>query len=241
MLGMWICTISFIVIIGAFIFFNAKITRGFKVETSWVLIALVPGVFYLIGSGKLSEFSGFGLELKLMQASAKPFSLNSDGAKIATSPLTVEEKGGSLGAIPELVRRKVQALALKVGKKNYYNNDAILAYLDELTKYDFFKYIVFLTEGETFKGIIPARSVYEQMKQKKLDLVRALEEGKTDKSIGIIDSYVRVTSSKQDALKKLEENNLTEIPVTDDEGRLIGIVDRGKLTSSILLELLTRS
>jgi hypothetical protein len=49
---------------------------------------------------------------------------------------------------------------LTVEKKNaeYYKYAAFKTYLEELTKFDFFKYVLFV-EGDVFKGFVNARSL----------------------------------------------------------------------------------
>lgn len=239
MMWTWGLIGAFFVILLALIVTHAKVNGGFKGETSWVAIALSPAVVYLLATGQLQEFGGFGLQFKLREASAKPVSLRLEGSKIEPIPVTLGEKGGTAD-IPELVRRRVAALTFQVGRRGYYYGPAIRQYLEELNQYEFFRYCVFTGPDGKFRGLVPARSLLEQLRRQSLDVVRVIEDG----AVNLIDSLVTVTlaanSNKREALKKMDEHNLAELPVVDEAGRFIGVIERDKLTNSILLELVAK-
>ncbi len=236
---MWLLVGAFFVILLSLTITHAKVNGGFKVETSWIAIALSPAIIWLLATGQLAEFSGFGLGFKLREASAKPFSLNLEGSKIDPIPLKLGEKEG-VQRIPSLVRSRVSALTFELGRRGYYYGPAIRKYLDELTKYDFFRYVVFTSRDGEFRGLVPARALLDQMRAGNIDLVRLIEEGIVDKLSGLVTASVWTTSNKREALKIMEGKNVAELPVVNDDKRFVGIVERDKLTSSILLELVAR-
>lgn len=235
----WVWIASFFVILIAFILIHLRVNREFKVETPWVAIALAPAVMWLLGTGQLAEFSGFGLGFKLREASAKPFSLSLEGSAIEPVPLVLGEKGG-VSEIPELVRRQVAALTFQLGRRGYYYGPAIRQYLEELTRYDFFRYCVFAGPDGKLGGLVPARRLLEQLRRRELDIVAIIEAGSIDRIDGLVTVAVPVNSNKREALKRMDEQSLAELPVVDQAGRFVGIVERDKLTSSILLELVAR-
>lgn len=236
---MWMLVAAFFLILLALIAINAKVNGGFKIETSWVAMALSPAVIWLLATGQLAEFSGFGVGFKLREASAKPFSLTLEGSKIEPAPLTLGEKAG-IAEIPELVRRRVAALTLQLGRRGYYYGPAIRQYLEELTRYDFFRYCVFTGADGKFRALVPAKILLDQIRWQNVDIVKVIEEGSVNLLDGLVTASVAVTNNKRDALKKMDDNNLAELPVVNEAGRFVGIIDRDKLTSSILLELVTR-
>jgi CBS domain-containing protein len=231
--------VSFFIILLALIIINTKVNGGFKIETSWIAIAVSPAIIWLISTGQLAEFSGFGLAFKIKQASAKPFSLKLEGDSIDPASVPVGEKEG-MGMIPKLIEQKVSALAFKLNRKGYYNNQAIGNYLEELTQHDFFKYAVFIRPDKSFSGIISAKDLLKQMNEQNIDLVNVIEEGAIDRITGIVTVSVSTTSPKRDALKIMEGRKLSELPVVNEIGQFIGIVERDKLTSSILLQLISQ-
>ena len=98
---------------------------------------------------------------------------------------------------------------------------------------------MFLDQAGKFKGLIPARSLYDQLRIQNLDIVNILETADIKSLKGLISSSITNTGSKRDALEKMARENLSELPVTDEDGHFTGIIQRDKLTSSILLDLVT--
>lgn len=234
-----ILVVSFFIILLALIIINAKVNGGFKIETSWIAIAVFPAIIWLISTGQLAEFSGFGLAFKIKQASAKPFSLKLEGDSIDPASVQLEEKGGE-DMIPGLIERKVAALAFELKRKDYYSKKVISDYLEELTQHDFFKYAVFVRSDKSFSGIMSARDLLKQIKEQNIDLVKIIEDGAIDRLSGIVTVSVSTKSSKRDALKIMEGRKLSELPVVNEIGQFVGIVERDKLTSSILLQLISQ-
>ena len=85
--------------------------------------------------------------------------------------------------------------------------------------------------------MVPARVLLDQLRAGTTDIVRVIETGAIDQIRGVVAASVSTTSNKRDALKLMEEKNLAEVPVVDEAKRFVGIVERDKLTSSILLDL----
>ena len=165
---------SFFLILVVLIVVNVKVNGEFKIETSWIAIALFPAVIWLITSGQLAQFSGFGLEFSLKQASDNPFTLDLDGDKINPTFKDVGVKGGA-GKIPALINQRITALAFVLKNEKYnYDNEIIRAYLEQLTQHNFFKYAVFLNADTSFHGLMPARDLLKKMSQH--DLAKEIKE-----------------------------------------------------------------
>lgn len=109
---MWALIASFFLILLVLVLINAKVNGGFKVETSWIAVALSPTIIWLLTTGQLAELSGFGFAFKLREASAKPFSLSLEGAKIEPALVPLGEKGG-MAMLQELEQRRIAALTLQ--------------------------------------------------------------------------------------------------------------------------------
>jgi len=233
---MWVLVGSFFAILLGLILVNTKVNGGFKIETSWVAIALSPAVIWLLAAGQLAEFSGFGLAFKLREATAKPVSLKLDGSKIEPVAITVDEKRG-VGNIPELVLKRVAALRLELGRRGYYAASAIREYLEQLTRYDFFKYVVFVGNDGRFRGLVPAKMFLDQVRRDNFDVVGVIEHGTLNLVDGVVTATVASNSNKRDALKRMDDAGQAELPVVDEAGRFLGMIERDKLTSSIVLDL----
>jgi len=230
--------VSFFVILAIIIFINYKINKEFKIDMSWLALGLAPVVIWLLSTQQLSEFSGFGLAFKLKAATLKPVSLQVDGNLIKPEQIVIQEKGGT-GKIEEFKRNRVAALTLEIGKKGYYLNHAIEEYLEELTPYSFFKYVLFKNKSGEFHGIIPGIKLLEELQTKNLDLVQRIESGDISQIAGLSTISVQSGTSKQIALQLMESNGLSELPVVDESQSFIGVVERNKITSSIVVQLVS--
>jgi len=233
-----IFAVLFFVILVIIIFINYRINHEFKIDMSWLALGLTPVVIWLLSTQQLSEFSGFGLAFKLKAATLKPVSLKVDGNFINPEKIIIQEKGGT-GKIEEFKRNRVAALTLEVGKKGYYLNHAIEEYLEELTPYSFFKYVLFKNKSGEFYGIIPGIKLLEQLQTKNLDLVQRIESGEISKIPGLSTISVQRGTSKQKSLQLMDSNGLSELPVVDESQSFIGVVERNKITSSIVVQLVS--
>lgn len=233
---MWIFIVLFFAIIGLIALVNYKLNSEFKIESSWLALGLAPMVIWLITAGQLSEFSGFGLAFKLNQAKAAPLSMQTDGNVIRPEKISSDEKG-SYKKIDLFKRNRIAALTLKIGKKGYYVNHVIIEYLTELTPKSFFKYVLFVNESGEFKGIISGLELLQKMQDQGLDLVPLIENGEALDLVGVNRISVKSNASKQISLQLMEENGLSELPVINGSNVFVGVVERNKITSSIVAQL----
>ena len=234
----WIFVTLFFCILITIAFINFKLNGEFKIETSWLALSLTPVIIWLLTTQQLSEFSGFGLAFKLNKVTAAPVSLKLDGDKIIAEQVSHDEKEG-LVKIDEFKKNKVAAITLEVGKQGYYANGAIRRYLLELTQFSFFKYVIFQDKKGAFRGIIPAGKMLEKMESRSVDLVQVIESGDISQIEGVSTVSVPSGSSKQKALQLIDEYGLSELPVVDESKSFIGIVERSKITSSIVAQLVS--
>ncbi len=216
---------------------HVRLNKSFKVEWAWVAIAITPTIIWLIASGRLSEFTGFGIGLTLRAASEREFSLATEGNAIETEQIASDLKEG-LSKIEVMIRERRQALVFELGKTGYYTNEACKEYLRRLTEHDFFRYVVFRRADGTFAGLVPARDFYRQI-GKGLDPVAVIESGRLDSVAGVITDSVKEGATKQEALQKIERLHVPELPVVNDKGSFAGVVSRDRLLGSIVLELVT--
>lgn len=237
---MWIFVGVFFAILFVLAFVHYRLNKEFKIETSWLALALAPVVIWLLATGQLAEFSGFGLAFKLNQATAQPVSLQQEGNLIEPEQISADEKRG-LSEIPKFIDKKVAALRFNINKPNYYNNRAIEQYLAELTPYPFFKYVLLTrTSGEFMALVDPAQLLFE-MRESQIDVVQRLETGNIATLPGIITTSIPQGSSKEKALQLMSQHNLSELPVVNEKQQFIGVVERDKITSSIVAKLVAAS
>jgi len=231
--------ILFFVILGGITYVSYRLNGSFKIDASWLALALAPFVIWLVSTNQLSEFSGFGLAFKLKQATAKPVSLALEGSALRIEPITSGEKGAT-SQIDSLIDQKVEAITLRTNRRGYANW-AIRDYLERLTAEPFFKYVLFETRSGEFLGLIEGDRLLREMEENQTDVVGLLETSNLAGIGGIKLVFISKGSSREQALQLMDVHGLPELPVVDDEGRLLGFADRDKITSSIVAKLVASS
>jgi predicted transcriptional regulator len=74
-----------------------------------------------------------------------------------------------------------------------------------------------------------------------LDLVKLVVSGDISSINGINSISIALGSSKQQSLKVMDDNGLSELPVVNDLKSFVGVVERNKITSSIAAQLVSTS
>ena len=234
----WIFIILFFLILVGLAFINYRVNREFKIETSWLALALTPVLIWLLTTQQLAEFSGFGLAFKLKEVTSTAVSLQIDGNQIKPEQISRDTKEG-LGKIEKFKRNRVAAIKFELGRKGYYLNSAIERYLRELTPLSFFKYVLFESKSGEFKGIISGTKLLEEMRSGRINLVKLIESGDISTINDISTTAIATGSSKQKSLQLMDKYGLSELPVVDDSNVFVGVVERGKITSSIVAQLVS--
>lgn len=234
----WSFIVLFFLILVVIALINYKINNEFRIESSWLALALAPVIIWLLTTQQLSEFSGFGLAFKLNEVTSTPVSLRVDGSAITPEQISREEKGG-LGKIESFKRNRVAALTIEVGRRGYYTNYAIAEYLEELTPFTFFKYVLFVNKSGEFLGIISGIKLLEELRNESINLVKLIESSDISGINGISTISVPSGSSKQISLQLMDSHGLSELPVVNEFKSFIGVVERDKITSSIVAQLVS--
>ena len=234
----WILIASFFFILFVITFINFKLNKEFKIETSWLALSLAPVVIWLITTQQLSEFSGFGLAFKLNKVTSTPVSLELDGDMIRPEQVSSGGKEG-IGKIESFKRNRVAAVTLELGRQGYYNNQAIKKYLVELTPFSFFRYVLFQNKSGEFRGIISGDKMLEEMQHGNVNLVQLIESNDVSSIDGYTNISVTAGSSKQISLQLMDEHGLSELSVINESKVFVGVVERDKITSSIVAQLVS--
>ena len=216
------------------------------------LIAAIAAALALLVSGKLSKVvvgtEGVTIETTreaILSAAAKPIA--QQVKPLPVLPLEQALKGGT-AEIPDMIRRRVQGLDFMLGAGSY--DQAVLkAYLETLTRYDFFRYLILLTSGNRLFGIIDARNLLAMLEdpgsgETFQDFITVLnrandaDQRKLAQLPGFVPATDAVTdqSDKRDVLEHMEKSGRDWLPVVDAPGRLKGIVSRSQLTASMILD-----
>jgi hypothetical protein len=224
-----------------------SVTGGrWDIRNTDIMIALIPIAFWLILSGKVKvlEFGGFKIEAAFAEAAEAAIT-----EQVEEIPVDVVEMGakGGVGEIPWLIERKVEALVLTLGHGGYYG-PAIEEYLVELTAFPFLKYLVINNEDGTFFGMVDARilaalitSDQRSLPYNLRDMANWLNEsdrGALEQLPGFLSAEFTTQKGdeKKAVLERMEDLGTEKLPVVDDGDRFVGMVDRSRLSTSLIVE-----
>ncbi len=217
------------------------------VENSWIVIAVLPVLFWLFFSGRISSFKGFGVELQSAIRRAADETVRTDDKELGTIDYEgiVKDEKTDVTLIQKYIDRRVTALYFELGKKGYYEPKAIKMWLDGLGEHAFFKWVVFQDKCDRFKGLIAVEKIriFASLKMPPpngYEMIKTMiEKGDVSDLPGVIgpdpdsDHAIEKTSTKRNAIKQFSKTDAEYLPVLD-QGKFEGVLNRGKLHSSVL-------
>jgi hypothetical protein len=228
-----------------------------EVKLTDAAIAIIAAGLMLFMTGRISKLvvgsSGVTVETTrdiILAASAQPISKQVSSLPSATLPVVNVDAAlkGGVGDIPMLVRREVPALEFVLGNSGYIGS-AIQQYLETLVRYPFFRFVVILKSDRSLFGMIDGRRMLGILQDPNSNLhfdtfARALSQGGADEQAtltklpGFIPVSAAVTrnSDKTDALEKMEKLGSDWLPVVGDNNKFDGVVERSRLTASLILD-----
>jgi len=240
---------SFIVIVAALVLLRAQNSR-FEVKTSDIVVAVVPVLVFLLVTGRLQKFEigegGVKIETAFVEASGSAIASQvAPLTGLPTEPIEIDAKAGTF-EIPRLIERKTEGLSFRLGRGGYYYGPAIQEYLVQLTKAPYLKYLLIENPDGSFFGSASARDVAATLQSQPPpytanDLAKWLNDG--DKAAlqrlsGFIGADAALTkqTDKAQALERMEASNVDTLPVVNEQKRFVGIVDRSRLSASLLID-----
>jgi hypothetical protein len=245
-----IALIIFIFIIVAMVILRVKLSEKFEVKNSDILIAIIPIILWFLLTGKVKnlEIGGVKIEGAFVEASKTAVVKQITPVKLPVETVRMDPKKG-IEQIPYLIKNKTEALLFELGYGGYYGA-AIEEYLQRLSQYPFFKYVIIVDRGKRFVGISDARELNSILQsrqatfnsydfEKWLNMSQTSQLSRLPKFMGANDA-IRKDTHKQTALEKMEALNIEMLPVIDKMGRFVGVVDRSRLTSSLIIDVAKR-
>ncbi len=240
---------GFLVVLILLAVFRAKTGGKYEIKTSDIALALVPLILLLLQSGKIKELTIGDIKIVLNAVEeASNASIQPQVTKLPIEAVRADPKG-DLMEIPNLLKKKSQALGFTLRHGGYYA-PAIIEYLEALTQSTSFKYVVINNPDGSFYGMIDGRQLYTLMRGQsdaygRYDFARAVNTGDTTQLAampGILrarDALTTQTNTK-DALQALNTLDVQTLPALNQQGAFIGVVDRSKLSASMLIEIAQR-
>jgi hypothetical protein len=230
----------FVLIIVIMLILRAKVGEKFEVKYSDIAIALIPIVLLLILTDKIELFEFAGIKIKTAIVNASKAEIEKQ--VLPLEPVIIDKKGPP-SEISRLIREKTEALSFQLGYLGY-SGPVIKKYLNQLLKHPYLKYIVINSSGGKFFGMADAGeansffSISEDMYQNFADWIAMSDENSLLKLPGFISAQdaIRRDSHKQTSLMKMEELKTEKLPVIDEQEKFIGVVDRSRLTASLIID-----
>lgn len=238
----------FAIAIGVLIAFRARMGTKFEIRTADIIVALVPVGLLLFLTGKITrlEIANVAIE-SIVQASRS--NVSNEVRSITSLPvdsIEVDPKAG-VGDIPRLIRKGSEALSYSMGFSGYYG-PAIERYFQELTESGSLQYCLINQPDGRFFGIADAQRIAVLVRLGDLPGERFAEWLKNSNEAALSDlpgfvpaaSAIDPDTDKQTALRAMDRLGLEKLPVMDAAGKFVGLVDRSRLTSSILVDITSR-
>ncbi|MDX9710136.1 MAG: hypothetical protein RBT64_11335 [Trichloromonas sp.] len=240
---------GFILILAALVLLRAKNAR-FEVKPSDIVVAVVPVVLFLLVTGKLQKLEvgegGVKIETAFVQASASTIDKQvAPLAGIAAEPIQLNPKM-AVGEIPRLLESETEGLTFRLGHGGYWG-PAIVEYFAALSRQPFLKYVIIEQADGRFFGLANARALAEFFQQgygspfsagqfaEWLNTSDTKVLAQLPGFIGAADAVSKGTDKYQ-ALLKMETLAADRLPATNEAGRFAGMVERSRLTASLLID-----
>lgn len=220
-----------------------------EIKLTDAIIAAIAAVVVLLVGGRIAKFGvtpqgGLTVETAreaILTASATP--IERQVSALPVGRVEVALKGG-VSEIPSLVRKQVQGLefALDAGG---YEPHVMQEYLKTLTQYAFFQYVIILNRNLSFFGMIDARRLLAILQEGSgltfasfADMLNRGDSAGLQRIPGMVLASAAVTrqTDKRDVLERMEKLGIDWLPVTKSDGFLDGIVNRSRLTASLILD-----
>lgn len=231
------------VILGFLVIYLSKQIINVDSDLIIICLLLLPIIVYSICSGRLGEF-------KIGDVEAKFASLDEKAKDSITSELNSTKQVSINEVEMHLINKendlksidKTKNIVLTITLGNSYELPTCQHYIKSLlSRYINFKFVVFLDEDKRFIAYTTSRAILQLLESDRgNEFVEAINHNKKPKLIkcpGVVKEKVLITETNLDALKKMVQQNLEAIVVIDDDDMVAGLVERGHLTSKLLLEL----
>lgn len=239
---------SFIIILALLVAMRASDSR-FEVKPSDIVVAVVPVVLFLLVTGKLQKFEigegGVKIETAFVNASASAIASQvTPMSALPSEPIATDLKRG-VEEIPKFIEQKTEGLEFRMGHGGYYG-PAIAEYLTRLTQEPYLNHLIIEERDGSFFGIADARKLAALFQTPRTpvtaaDLARWLNKA-DGKALAQLPGFVPAADAlteatdKGAALEKMETLDRDTLPVIDGTGKFVGIVERSRLTASLLID-----
>ena len=237
---------AFVLILAFLVLLRAKNSK-FEVRVTDIVVAILPVVVVLLVTGKIQklELGELKIETAFIKASGSPIkSQITPLTGLPTEPIQLGSKQG-VEEIPRLIEKKTEGLLFRLGHGGYHG-PAIQDYFSMLGKFPFLRFVIIENPDRTFfvmasapdlVGLFGGPNGSFQVAEfaRSLNLSDRIFLQKLPGFVAAEKSLAPDTEKSQ-ALKQMESLNVENLPVVDKGRRFIGIVNRSRLTASLIID-----
>ena len=245
-IGVLLCLLSIIL--------RSKTNSKYEFKIIDLTLILIPLFLWLIVTGKIQRVVIGDIEFETAQAFISASRQPIEKVVVDTTPTPINDVvhvvehslKGDVSRIPELIASKTEALEFQIGHGGYWG-PAIQTYFESLSAMSFLKYAIIHNQDGTFFGMFHAQSL---MKYFKVESYSSYDQFASALNVsdrtylkqlpGFISSDYAVLNKahKKDVLAKMEQLNQEILPVIDESGRFVGIIERSQLTARLIMDVI---
>jgi len=249
-------SVGFLLFVAAMVI-RVKSNGKYEIKPMDLILIIVPLALWLFATGKITKFNVAGLEMQFAQqfirATENPirFSrLETPKLKVSEVARIVKKRASKEGvsALPGLIKKKTEAIEFQLGHGGYWG-PAIEKYFDVLSTAGFLRYVLIYDENSRLFGVYDARALYLHLESQGTpgykDFAKYLNK-RNDETARLalsrlpgwvsVDDAVTPDSNNRLALETMERLNTDFLPVINDQKFFIAVVDRSKITASLVID-----
>jgi CBS domain. len=237
---------AFVLILGLLILLRG-INSKFEVKPTDIVVAILPVVIFLLVTGKIGKvaFGELTIETAFVKASTSVIASQvTPLTGLPSEPIQTDPKLG-IEEIPRLIEKKTQGLLFRLGFSGYYG-PVIREYFISLSKQPFLRYVILENPDKSFFAMADARGLADLLSSANppytadqfASWLQSSDKASLKRLPGYISSEnaVTETTDKDQALRLMESANVDTLPVVNKDKRFVGIVNRSRLTASLILD-----
>ncbi len=251
-------------VIGIGLFFISIVIRSktggkYEIKTIDIVLFIMPLFLWLVATGKIQRVVIGDLEFETAQAFINASQKPIEEHITRTPPASIEkvvqvmesETKGGIERIPKLIENKTEALEFVLGLGGYWG-PAIQEYFESLYASSYLRYaIVYKKNGELF-GLYDAQKLMDHFRrigyQAYDNFAAYLNKDDADalSNLSAIPGFipgsykVEIQAEKRSVLDKMQKLNQKILPAVDSNGKFVGIVDRDRLVSDLIIDVIDK-
>lgn len=233
-------------VFGFLVIWLIKAVANIEGDAIFVALLLIPVIVYMVISGKLKELKGpGGLEAKFTEAASESIKAPSETVEPSIDDMQIIQKGGVRllqEQLQEVNEAKPIVMTMELGRRGYYLPEAVLEYIQNLSQFRNFKFVVFLDEEKRFLAYMQSWAFRGLLSMPELgyEFVNVINEGRLENLFrypGVVRETISTDSTNAEALSEMLKQNLEALVVIDENRNLKGVVEREQVLSRMMLTL----